>query len=87
MNERFRPEFRAEVFNLFNHFNPDPNTVDRNIRSQPSERSAVACVASRHESSNWEQNSTSELSPFAAFATWPFERRHDEMWWAHRHGR
>ena len=26
-------EFRTEVFNLFNHFNPDPGTVDRNIRS------------------------------------------------------
>ena len=26
-------EFRTEAFNLFNHFNPDPGTVDRNIRS------------------------------------------------------
>jgi hypothetical protein len=26
-------EFRTETFNLFNHFNPDPATVDRNIRS------------------------------------------------------
>ena len=34
VNERFRPEFRAEIYNLFNHFNPDPQTVDRNIRSQ-----------------------------------------------------
>ena len=39
MNKRFRItenralEFRTEVFNLFNHFNPDPNTVDLNIRS------------------------------------------------------
>ena len=34
VNERFRPELRAEIYNLFNHFNPDPQTVDRNIRSQ-----------------------------------------------------
>ena len=33
INERFRPEFRTEIFNLFNHYNPDPGTVDRNIRS------------------------------------------------------
>lgn len=33
ISERLRPEFRTEVFNLFNHFNPDPSTVDRNIRS------------------------------------------------------
>jgi len=26
-------EFRTEFFNLFNHFNPDPQTVDLNIRS------------------------------------------------------
>jgi len=26
-------EFRTEIFNLFNHFNPDPATVDRNIRN------------------------------------------------------
>jgi hypothetical protein len=26
-------EFRTEVFNLFNNFNPDPGTVDLNIRS------------------------------------------------------
>lgn len=26
-------EFRAEFFNLFNHFNPDPQTVELNIRS------------------------------------------------------
>ena len=26
-------EFRTETFNLFNHYNPDPGTVDRNIRS------------------------------------------------------
>ncbi len=25
--------FRTEIFNLFNHFNPDPATVDRNIRN------------------------------------------------------
>ena len=33
ISERFRPEFRTEIFNLFNHYNPDPGTVDRNIRS------------------------------------------------------
>jgi hypothetical protein len=33
ITERFRPEFRTEIFNLFNHYNPDPGTVDRNIRS------------------------------------------------------
>ncbi len=27
-------EFRTEFFNLFNHYNPDPGTVDLNIRSQ-----------------------------------------------------
>jgi hypothetical protein len=27
-------EFRTEVFNLFNNFNPDPGTVDLNIRSK-----------------------------------------------------
>lgn len=26
-------EFRAEIFNLFNHFNPDPQTVDLNVQS------------------------------------------------------
>jgi hypothetical protein len=26
-------EFRAEIFNLFNHFNPDPQTVDTTINS------------------------------------------------------
>ena len=26
-------QFRAEIFNLFNHFNPDPGSLDRNIRS------------------------------------------------------
>lgn len=25
-------EFRAEIFNLFNHFNPDPGTVDLNLQ-------------------------------------------------------
>ena len=33
VHERFRPELRGEIYNLFNHFNPDPSTVDRNIRS------------------------------------------------------
>lgn len=32
--ETTRFEFRAEIFNLFNNFNPDPATVDRNVRSQ-----------------------------------------------------
>ncbi len=32
--ETMRFEFRAEIFNLFNHFNPDPGSVDRNVRSQ-----------------------------------------------------
>jgi hypothetical protein len=27
-------QFRAEMFNLLNHYNPDPGTVDRNVRSQ-----------------------------------------------------
>jgi len=27
-------EIRGEFYNLFNHFNPDPQTVDRNIRSK-----------------------------------------------------
>ena len=26
-------EFRTEFFNLFNHFNPDPGTVDLNLRN------------------------------------------------------
>ena len=34
VNERIRPELRAEIYNLFNHYNPDPQTVDRNIQSQ-----------------------------------------------------
>ncbi|MEJ7608986.1 MAG: TonB-dependent receptor [Bryobacteraceae bacterium] len=33
ITESKRFEFRTEVFNLFNHFNPDPNTLDLNIRS------------------------------------------------------
>ncbi len=39
MNESFRIrektafEFRAEMFNLFNHYNPDPATVDNNLNS------------------------------------------------------
>ncbi len=32
-DERRGLEFRTEVFNLFNHYNPDPGTVDRNLRS------------------------------------------------------
>jgi hypothetical protein len=27
-------EFRAEIFNLFNHYNPDPATVDNNLNSK-----------------------------------------------------
>ena len=34
LSERQRLEFRTEFFNLTNHFNPDPGTVDRNIRSK-----------------------------------------------------
>ena len=33
IRERAGVEFRTEVFNLLNHFNPDPGTVDRNLRS------------------------------------------------------
>jgi hypothetical protein len=32
--ESRRLEFRTEIFNLFNHFNPDPQTVDLNLNSQ-----------------------------------------------------
>ncbi|MEO8661529.1 MAG: TonB-dependent receptor [Bryobacteraceae bacterium] len=40
INKRFRIaeqkhfEFRTEIYNLFNQYNPDPQTVDLNIRSQ-----------------------------------------------------
>ncbi|HXJ43751.1 MAG TPA: TonB-dependent receptor, partial [Bryobacteraceae bacterium] len=34
LQERRSFEFRAEMFNLLNHFNPDPQTLDRNIRSK-----------------------------------------------------
>ena len=33
ITEQRRVEFRAEIFNLFNHFNPDPATVNRDIRN------------------------------------------------------
>ncbi|PYV20077.1 MAG: TonB-dependent receptor [Acidobacteria bacterium] len=33
LSEGRRLEFRTEFFNLTNHFNPDPGTVDRNIKS------------------------------------------------------
>ncbi|MEJ1930133.1 hypothetical protein WDZ92_07585 [Nostoc sp. NIES-2111] len=33
-SEHTRFEFRTEVFNLFNHFNPDPGSLDRNVFSQ-----------------------------------------------------
>ncbi len=33
IRERTGVEFRTEVFNVLNHFNPDPGTVDRNLRS------------------------------------------------------
>jgi len=32
--ERARVELRSEFFNLFNHFNPAPGSVDRNVRSR-----------------------------------------------------
>ena len=32
--ERRYFEFRTEIFNLFNHYNPDVATLDLNIRSQ-----------------------------------------------------
>lgn len=32
--EQRHVEFRTEFYNLFNHYNPDPATVDLNIRSQ-----------------------------------------------------
>jgi hypothetical protein len=28
-----RFEFRTEIFNLFNHYNPDPASVDRSVQS------------------------------------------------------
>lgn len=34
LGEQRRLEFRTEFFNLFNHFNPSPGAVDRNVRSQ-----------------------------------------------------
>lgn len=34
VTERMRGELRVEVYNLVNHYNPDPQAVDRNIRSQ-----------------------------------------------------
>jgi hypothetical protein len=34
IRERMRFQLRTEVFNLFNHFNPDPGTLDRNVFSQ-----------------------------------------------------
>ena len=33
VKERANFQFRAEMFNLFNHYNPDPTTVDTNINS------------------------------------------------------
>ena len=33
IRERRSFEFRAEFFNLLNHYNPDPQTVDTNINS------------------------------------------------------
>jgi hypothetical protein len=33
LGETRRAEFRTEFYNLFNHFNPQPGSVDRNIRS------------------------------------------------------
>ena len=34
IRERARFELRSEFFNLFNHFNPQPGSVDRNIQSR-----------------------------------------------------
>ncbi|MBM3762420.1 MAG: TonB-dependent receptor [Acidobacteria bacterium] len=34
ITETMRFEFRTEVFNIMNHFNPEPGSVDRNVRSQ-----------------------------------------------------
>lgn len=34
LGESRRFEFRTEIFNLFNHFNPDPQTVDLALNSQ-----------------------------------------------------
>lgn len=34
IREKMRFQFRTEIFNLFNHYNPDPGTVDRNVFSQ-----------------------------------------------------
>lgn len=34
IQETRRLEFRTEVFNLFNHYNPTPGSLDRNVRSQ-----------------------------------------------------
>jgi hypothetical protein len=33
IGERRGLQVRAEFFNLFNHFNPDPQTVDTNLNS------------------------------------------------------
>jgi hypothetical protein len=34
IRERGRLELRSEFFNLFNHFNPQPGSVDRNVQSR-----------------------------------------------------
>ncbi len=34
IREKMRFQFRTEIFNLFNHFNPEPGSVDRNVFSQ-----------------------------------------------------
>ncbi|MCC6265885.1 MAG: hypothetical protein IT169_20110, partial [Bryobacterales bacterium] len=31
--ESRRAELRTEFYNLFNHYNPEPGSVDRNLRS------------------------------------------------------
>ena len=33
LTEKRSAEFRTEIFNLANHYNPDPGSVDLNIRS------------------------------------------------------
>ena len=34
IQEKARVELRSEFFNLFNHFNPTPGSVDRNVQSR-----------------------------------------------------
>ena len=34
VRERMRVQLRSEFFNLFNHFNPQPGSVDTNVQSR-----------------------------------------------------